>query len=953
MVSCDTILPAGKGIEALDSRQNWFRLGGSSTARLINTEVLRAASTSSAERTMSSGHPAHFRVSIVPIRAREGRRADTIVRRYIKRHLSRHLRPDVNALGTVRDYQTRKRTADAKDEVLFYTFRDRGSGMTADQLYEAVDRGRRRKDGRYKRHAGKMPRLGLFVELSIPRDLSLGRSEACVEKFLDFVGETYGIAGEAVIHRKGRGPDHAHCVLTDVHVGPEGVGGKVRQLNGLSQKLSGNAIVDDGRVLAPAAELMRACWATILTEATGVQFDHRSYLRRGLDITPLTVFSKAEIDRQRQLGDETWRDQREEEKRLRHELAAEKAERALARDLANQPPTVESNHLESATDPYAGLPDAVDFPVAIDKTRLEEAKRRIDLFGQQFDRIAARHAGRSGRGQMHGPPMIGVGAPQRPSLNRLKTRTSLSQPITPARWRLVPPEPFLKDRFSSVRPTELGTAINLASGLILILMAIVVKTTRGIRSGQRGPAAALCLASMMKDRSAAKRLLLIMAAKRGVGSAQVPAGRTADEQGYDAALIAPKSSPHGNVGRLKGSAADKTPSRDIPVIKVLAEGEELGVKMNGRARQPDIPSAMDAAGEPAKIEPREWHLEDRAAPSSSGRLKELEGAPPLSTSQASGQAKTLRPEGGTLSKRHPAPPGVGAVELLPGSSRTVDDMPPETDPRVQIDSARSERPIPPKIETTLPSPTPLMRSGKSSARILDRAPIEQKGEPRSCSGFHGDGYELSMPPKMPRPAEPIADTSAATAPICQPQPVAGEKMSSRAGEAEGHEPDLAPNTSPNGLRSPDHPMLRTTVRGRTPVRFQDGVSERSPAAQPDREAAKQTRRLRAKERRLVIQAAIGWFNQHAWTATASVECAKLLGLQREQFDKAVLVVREKPHFASSKIKPTDLIQQAEAALRDMSCFELLAALNENRLRYQARKRSRSVIKRGPETGRDR
>ena len=131
---------------------------------------------------MSSDAAPHFHVAIVPVRARDRRRADRIVRRYITRDLSKQRACSGHALQIVRGYASRESTADAAREVLYYTYHDGGTGLSADALYDAVDRGRRRKDGEYKRHAGKLPRLALFITLSIPRGLGLAASCACIDQ---------------------------------------------------------------------------------------------------------------------------------------------------------------------------------------------------------------------------------------------------------------------------------------------------------------------------------------------------------------------------------------------------------------------------------------------------------------------------------------------------------------------------------------------------------------------------------------------------------------------------------------------------------------------------------------------------------------------------------------------------------------------------------------------------
>lgn len=264
--------------------------------------------------------PGFFRLSAEHVRARPGRRVHRDLLGYMRQDRERNLRVRSPVFDTL-SYMSRHSDLEAaRAEVVYHTFRDRGSGLTSAQLWLDNDRANRRRDGEYKRNSGALPRLGVFITASFPRSVEKSTAVAALNAFLDHLGGAFGVAAEAVLHRKGPGVDHAHIFMTDRFVDGRGVGSKNRLLNGIAAKASGAGVVDGDAVLAPAMESMRSRWAELMREIapSGTRpIDHRSFDRRGIDLLPVHIETHAVIRRQKAEGHERWRRRRRREMETR------------------------------------------------------------------------------------------------------------------------------------------------------------------------------------------------------------------------------------------------------------------------------------------------------------------------------------------------------------------------------------------------------------------------------------------------------------------------------------------------------------------------------------------------------------------------------------------------------------------------------------------------------------
>lgn len=131
-------------------------------------------------------------------------------------------------------------------------------------LWNAVEAREKRKDAR----------LAKELEFSLPRELSDEDWLTVAREMADaYTSQGFGV--DLAIHEDGRRHNpHAHLMLTTRHIGPDGLGAKIRE-------------ADSTRFVLAA----RALWAKIANAAlgkagSGVTIDARSNRQRGLDRSP-------------------------------------------------------------------------------------------------------------------------------------------------------------------------------------------------------------------------------------------------------------------------------------------------------------------------------------------------------------------------------------------------------------------------------------------------------------------------------------------------------------------------------------------------------------------------------------------------------------------------------------------------------------------------------------------
>ncbi len=129
-----------------------------------------------------------------------------------------------------------------------------------------------------------MPCLSIFADASLPWGLSKEMAVETTRAMAQWLVGNYGCAVEAAIHVKDGKIDHAHFLFTDRIVTSEGVGPKIRSMNGIADR---STEVEGGRRVATFAEATRAEWAQLTRLASAnSEIDHRSFQRQGKQDKP-------------------------------------------------------------------------------------------------------------------------------------------------------------------------------------------------------------------------------------------------------------------------------------------------------------------------------------------------------------------------------------------------------------------------------------------------------------------------------------------------------------------------------------------------------------------------------------------------------------------------------------------------------------------------------------------
>jgi len=186
-------------------------------------------------------------------------------------------------------------------------------GHARDEIYDAIDKLSRNKKGEYSRRGGNRkkktdgaPRLGVFIDATLPYDLSDAAKHRVAKALATSLVLKYGCAVETAIHIKNNELDHLHLVLTMRRVDENGVCEIIRDFNGIASKER----AADGARVAGQIEWMRETFAGLLTTEGAGAFDHRSFERQGILHAPVKHVSRSRIERERRAGKEYWKDER-------------------------------------------------------------------------------------------------------------------------------------------------------------------------------------------------------------------------------------------------------------------------------------------------------------------------------------------------------------------------------------------------------------------------------------------------------------------------------------------------------------------------------------------------------------------------------------------------------------------------------------------------------------------
>jgi hypothetical protein len=281
--------------------------------------------------------------------AEEGRNVARDKSAYINRTRERDLRQKT-PVQCVSSYMRRQEELEeAQGEVLHSgVLLPPGVDISRDEIWNAVDRAARRKDGEYKRHAGHMPCLAIFADASLPWGLTADAAIGTTRAMGQWLVDTYGCGVETAIHIKDGKIDHAHFLFSDRVILKDGVGSKIRSMNGIADRTTE---VEGGRRVSSFAEAARAEWARLTRLASGTRdIDHRSFQRQGRDDKPCPDIPRAKYEYEQRHGLTTSRDNR------KAMLAARAAQQAKKERAAR-------NHLAQSDRPFSfGRPPSPENP---------------------------------------------------------------------------------------------------------------------------------------------------------------------------------------------------------------------------------------------------------------------------------------------------------------------------------------------------------------------------------------------------------------------------------------------------------------------------------------------------------------------------------------------------------------------------------------------------------------
>jgi hypothetical protein len=150
---------------------------------------------------------------------------------------------------------------------------------SAAELWRAADLAERRRDGEYRRNGGHAPILANHADLALPWGTTASQAQQVIDRICRYLVETHRVGVEYAVHQRNGKIDHVHLIWSSRTVGPEGIGKKARGLNAIAHR--------ESKKSGPSAlEEIRETASTAIREVCNVDWDHRSFKRRGIDKIP-------------------------------------------------------------------------------------------------------------------------------------------------------------------------------------------------------------------------------------------------------------------------------------------------------------------------------------------------------------------------------------------------------------------------------------------------------------------------------------------------------------------------------------------------------------------------------------------------------------------------------------------------------------------------------------------
>jgi len=149
----------------------------------------------------------------------------------------------------------------------------------ARELWRAADLAERRPDGEYRRNGGYAPILANHADLALPWGTTASQAQRVIDRVCRYLVEQHQVGVEYAVHRRDGKIDHVHLMWSSRTVGPEGIGKKARGLNAIAHR--------ENKKSGPnALEEIRETASTAIREICNIDWDHRSFKRRGIDKIP-------------------------------------------------------------------------------------------------------------------------------------------------------------------------------------------------------------------------------------------------------------------------------------------------------------------------------------------------------------------------------------------------------------------------------------------------------------------------------------------------------------------------------------------------------------------------------------------------------------------------------------------------------------------------------------------
>ena len=246
---------------------------------------------------------------------------------YIRRLRECDVRDRVAVVDAATYMLRRDQLERARAEVVGHAWFSRGTARPED-VWPAVDAKARTQTGDYHKRAGGVPRLAILAEFSLPWGLPEDEKIRLAHQLAQDIVDEYGAFVEVACHRKSdaleRGVDHCHLLISMREVDEDGkVGRMIRRFNGIASSMSDDKAIVGERALSGHIVWMRKRWADMLTQATKLPYDWRSYADAGVPFKPVTPFGRGALEKARSEGSTELYDQRQAE------LAARQREMTL------------------------------------------------------------------------------------------------------------------------------------------------------------------------------------------------------------------------------------------------------------------------------------------------------------------------------------------------------------------------------------------------------------------------------------------------------------------------------------------------------------------------------------------------------------------------------------------------------------------------------------------------